>query len=47
MTIEQDDTPGVHDMLIAACDPERYEGLGVSGHASCADNLLRALPPRG
>lgn len=40
-----DDSPGVHDMLIAACDPERYQGLGVRGpHASCAENLLRAFP---
>ena len=23
-TLEQDDSPGVHDMLIAPCDPERY-----------------------
>jgi uncharacterized protein YcgI (DUF1989 family) len=40
-----DDSPGVHDMLIAACDPERYRELGVHGpHASCAENLRRALP---
>ena len=25
MTLERDDTPAVHDMLIAPCDPERYE----------------------
>ena len=40
-----DDSPGVHDMLIAACDPERYRELGVhEPHASCAENLLRAFP---
>jgi uncharacterized protein len=39
-----DSSPGVHDMLIAACDPERYRALGVEGaHASCAENLRRAL----
>jgi uncharacterized protein YcgI (DUF1989 family) len=39
-----DSSPGVHDMLIAACDPERYRALGVDGaHASCAENLQRAL----
>jgi uncharacterized protein YcgI (DUF1989 family) len=39
-----DTSPGVHDMLIAACDPARYRGLGVDGaHASCAENLVRAL----
>ena len=31
-------------MLIAACDPARYEGLGVAGHhASCQENLQRAM----
>jgi len=39
------DDPGVHDMLIAACHPERYQELGVHGpHASCAENLLQAFP---
>jgi hypothetical protein len=41
LTLEEDNTPGAHDMLIAACDPPRYEGLGVEGwHASCEENLL-------
>jgi uncharacterized protein YcgI (DUF1989 family) len=40
MTLVRDDTPAVHDMLIAPCDPERYAGLGVEGwHASCRENL--------
>jgi uncharacterized protein len=47
LTLERDDTPAVHDMLIAPCDPERYRGLGVEGwHASCQENLeetMRAL----
>lgn len=43
-----DDSPGHHDMLIAACDPERYRALGVSGwHASCAENLRTALGALG
>jgi uncharacterized protein YcgI (DUF1989 family) len=45
---EDDRTPGVHDMLIAACDPTRYEGLGVEGwHASCQENLERAMAALG
>jgi uncharacterized protein YcgI (DUF1989 family) len=45
---EEDRTPGVHDMLIAACDPTRYEGLGVKGwHASCQENLERAMADLG
>lgn len=44
LTLERDDSPGVHDMLIAACDPARYQGLGVTGwHASCEENLQRAV----
>jgi uncharacterized protein len=41
---ELDSSPGVHDTVIAACDPARYAKLGcVPEHASCADNLRRAL----
>jgi uncharacterized protein YcgI (DUF1989 family) len=47
LVLEADDSPGVHDMLIAACDPARYEALGRPGHASCADNLRAALTRRG
>jgi uncharacterized protein len=47
-TLERDDSPAVHDMLIAPCDPERYEGLGVEGwHASCRENLERAMRQLG
>lgn len=38
-----DTSQGVHDMLIAACDPARYQLLGVTEHASCADNLRKIL----
>jgi uncharacterized protein len=44
LTLEADDTPAVHDMLIAPCDPERYQGLGVEEwHPSCRENLERAM----
>jgi uncharacterized protein len=44
LLLEEDATPGIHDMLCAACDPERYTGLGVQGwHASCRENLERAM----
>jgi uncharacterized protein YcgI (DUF1989 family) len=42
-----DTSPGIHDMLIAACDPARYRALGVDGHASCEDNLRKALAQCG
>jgi uncharacterized protein YcgI (DUF1989 family) len=48
LLFEEDRTPGVHDMLIAACDPTRYAGLGVEGwHASCEENLLGAMEGLG
>ena len=43
--ITRDDT-GRHDMLIAACDPWRYElDFGVTGHRNCSDNFLGVLAP--
>jgi uncharacterized protein len=46
--LEEDASPGVHDMLCAACDPERYAGLGVDGwHASCQENLRAAMAELG
>jgi uncharacterized protein YcgI (DUF1989 family) len=48
LTLIDDTSPGVHDMLIPACDPERYQQLGVEGwHASCAENLRQAVAGLG
>jgi uncharacterized protein YcgI (DUF1989 family) len=48
LRLEEDTSPGIHDMLCAACDPERYTGLGVEGwHASCQENLRRAIADLG
>lgn len=48
LTLVADDSPGVHDMLMAACDPERYRLLGApEGHASCAENLRAAMAAEG
>jgi uncharacterized protein len=48
LAFESDTSPGVHDTVIAACDPARYEKLGcAAGHASCSDNLHRALAALG
>ncbi|MBP2216940.1 DUF1989 domain-containing protein [Arthrobacter sp. CAN_C5] len=38
---------GTHDMLIAACDAQRYAELGHPGHRSCAANLQAALSGAG
>jgi uncharacterized protein YcgI (DUF1989 family) len=46
LTIVEDTSPGIHDTLIAACDPQRYRELGVENweeHGSCAENLVMAL----
>jgi uncharacterized protein len=47
LTLVADTSPGAHDMLIAACDPERYQALGAPEHASCASNLRTALAQLG
>lgn len=47
LQFEEDRTPGIHDMLFAACDPARYAQYGVAGHASCADNFRAALRTLG
>ena len=47
LTLVADTSPGVHDMLIAACDPQRYRMLGAPGHACCADNVHHALAQIG
>ena len=46
MTIVEDTSPGQHDTLTAACDPQLYRELGVKKweeHGSCAENLVFAL----
>ena len=44
LTITSDDSPGVHDTVIASCDWPRYQVLGCSEyHDNCADNLRMAL----
>jgi hypothetical protein len=46
MTLVEDTSPGIHDTLIAACDPQRYKELGVEEwetHGSCSENLVLAL----
>src|SRR3979490_3058505 len=44
LAFEADTSPGVHDTVIPPCDRARYVKLGCADdHASCADNLQRAL----
>ncbi|MFI2206734.1 DUF1989 domain-containing protein [Streptomyces sp. NPDC020192] len=46
--IAEDTSPGVHDTLIPACDPVRYQQLGRKGHHdNCSDNCHRALAESG
>lgn len=48
LALVEDSSPGIHDMLIAACDPARYELLGVAEwHASCEENLITAMARLG
>ncbi|HEX3499190.1 MAG TPA: urea carboxylase-associated family protein [Stellaceae bacterium] len=48
LTFLEDNSGGIHDTLMAACDRYRYESLGVKGfHDSCTDNLAAALGALG
>jgi uncharacterized protein YcgI (DUF1989 family) len=44
LLLEEDTSPGRHDMLLAACDKWLYQHYGCPpGHANCRDNYLAAL----
>ena len=48
LSVLEDTSPGLHDMLYAACDPARYASLGApASHRSCAGNLAEVLRGRG
>lgn len=48
LLFEEDRSPGIHDMLCAACDPARYVQLGFRGwHASCQENMAQAMADVG
>jgi uncharacterized protein len=48
LTLLADTSPGVHDTLMASCDPERYRMLGHVGyHDNCRDNFAAALTDLG
>lgn len=48
VTLIEDNSPGQHDMLLAACDKTRFEGLGHDGyHRNCQDNMHEALAAVG
>jgi uncharacterized protein len=48
ITLIEDTTSGVHDMLLAACDRYRYQLLGCKDHHdNCSDNLVAALRELG
>jgi hypothetical protein len=48
LTFLEDTSPGVHDMLFAACDIYRYRDLGIEEyHDNCTDNLANAFKDLG
>ena len=48
LDVERDTSPGVHDMLMAACDEYRYRSLGCTKfHDNCVDNLIHAMNDLG
>jgi uncharacterized protein YcgI (DUF1989 family) len=43
-----DSSPGIHDLLLSACDQARYTLLGhPEPHRNCVDNLVEALGELG
>src|SRR5699024_3089658 len=42
-----EDTVGVHDLLLAACEPKYYQEMGYPGHRSCHQNFVEVLAPYG
>ena len=45
---EEDNSPGVHDLLAPPCSSEMYERLGFEGyHPSCSDNFRKAAESIG
>lgn len=48
LTLERDDSPGVHDMQFAACSAEMYAALEHPGyHRSCSENFRKAAAQVG
>ena len=47
LTLLEDPLNGAHDMLIPACDAERYRQLGAPYHRSCTANLRASLRELG
>lgn len=48
LTVVEDNSGGVHDTLLAACDRYRYENLGCKEyHDNCTDNLAAGLAALG
>jgi uncharacterized protein YcgI (DUF1989 family) len=44
LTLAEDTTKGVHDLIWSACDAERYRMQGVKGyHDNCTDNMHQVL----
>ncbi len=48
LSFVEDTSPGIHDTLIAACDPARYRALGATGsHPNCRENFFNATRSLG
>src|SRR5690606_17619464 len=48
LTLITDTSPGTHDLLLSACDQQRYTLLGhPEPHRNCVDNLIEALGELG
>jgi uncharacterized protein YcgI (DUF1989 family) len=43
----EDNSPGLHDLLMAPCDSDMYAGRGYHNHANCKDNYLTTAKDAG
>lgn len=44
LTLAEDSTRGVHDIIWSACDAERYRMQGFDGyHDNCSDNMHKVI----
>ena len=43
----EDNSPGLHDLLMAPCDAEMYEDRGFANHPNCRDNYKHAARSAG
>lgn len=47
LTFVKDNSPGMHDMLMASCNTKMFEDFGLEEHPNCRDNYFKAAAEGG